>query len=179
MRDAVVLFLRARRAEPVRTPGDSSAPMEVDTIGKGKGRGKGKKGKGKDTSGSKTENPIRERECYFCGKKGHIVAECWAKQGKAGAKDKNGVVNSLENPVRQIVSLEELQKQLQMIQVGLSTRGSTPAMSAAPSVINLIEHKSELVIEHGFIFMISSRSTCQMTQHRVGSPADLEVRLRR
>eukprot|EP00972_Heterocapsa_arctica_P048334 7127801-Heterocapsa_arctica.AAC.1 len=76
--------------------------------------------------------------------------------------------------MHQIVSLEELRKQLQMIQVGLSTRGSTLKMSAAPSVINLIERKSELAIERGFIFMISSRSTCQMTKHQVGSPADLE-----
>eukprot|EP00972_Heterocapsa_arctica_P069353 10246979-Heterocapsa_arctica.AAC.1 len=36
MRDAVMLFLRARRAGTLKAPGDNSAPMEVDAIGKGK-----------------------------------------------------------------------------------------------------------------------------------------------
>eukprot|EP00972_Heterocapsa_arctica_P080507 11864074-Heterocapsa_arctica.AAC.1 len=35
-----MLFLRARRAGTVKAQGDSSAPMEVDAIGKGKGKGK-------------------------------------------------------------------------------------------------------------------------------------------
>eukprot|EP00972_Heterocapsa_arctica_P104670 15427598-Heterocapsa_arctica.AAC.1 len=80
--------------------------MEVDVIGKGKGKGKGKgegnKGKGKDNSGCNADNPNRERDCYVCGKKGHIAAECWAKKDKAGGKGKKGVVNSLENPAQHI-----------------------------------------------------------------------------
>eukprot|EP00972_Heterocapsa_arctica_P070328 10389356-Heterocapsa_arctica.AAC.1 len=42
-----------------------------------------------------------------------------------------------------------------MIQVDLSTRGSTPAMSTAPSVICLVEPKGQKNIQQGWIFMIS------------------------
>ena len=63
--------------------------------GRGKGKGKGKegaKGKGKDGKGKGPE----KRECYHCGKIGHIKAEC--RSWLAGKPDKNG---------KQVSSLEE------------------------------------------------------------------------
>ena len=51
--------------------------MDVDYIGKSKGKGKGKskinsKGKGKG-------KPDNDRECYVCGKRGHLARDCLSR----------------------------------------------------------------------------------------------------
>ena len=84
-------------ASDFRSDTKESDPMEVDNINKGKGKssGKGKgqsnsKGKGKskgnDSSKSKgkskgkgTKPDNQDKECYVCGKKGHIARDCWSR----------------------------------------------------------------------------------------------------
>ena len=86
-----------------------TVPMDVDYIGKSKGKGKSKsksKGKSKGKSGnnskgkskgkSKDRNqgkgkgkinskgkgkgkPSNDKECYVCGKKGHLARDCWSR----------------------------------------------------------------------------------------------------
>ena len=85
-----------------------TVPMDVDYIGKSKGKGKSKsksKGKSKGKSGSskgkskgksKGRNqdkgkgkinskgkgkgkPSNDKECYVCGKKGHLARDCWSR----------------------------------------------------------------------------------------------------
>ena len=80
-------------ASDFRNDTKESDPMEVENINKGKGKssGKGKgrsnsKGKGKskgyDSSKSKgkgTKLGNQDKECYVCGKKGHIARDCWTR----------------------------------------------------------------------------------------------------
>ena len=86
-----------------------TVPMDVDYIGKSKGKGKSKsksksknegksgsnskgkskgkskdrnqgKGKGKINSKGKGKGkPSNDKECYVCGKKGHLARDCWSR----------------------------------------------------------------------------------------------------
>ena len=82
-----------------------TVPMDVDYIGKSKGKGKsngkskGKSGsnsKGKSKGKSKDRNqgkgkskinskgkgkgkPSNDKECYVCGKRGHLARDCWSR----------------------------------------------------------------------------------------------------
>ena len=82
-----------------------TVPMDVDYIGKSKGKGKSKskskgksgnnskgkskgknkdrnqgKGKGKINSRGKGKGkPSNDKECYVCGKKGHLARDCWSR----------------------------------------------------------------------------------------------------
>ncbi|CAE7337188.1 unnamed protein product [Symbiodinium sp. CCMP2592] len=61
--------------------------------GKGKDKGKGKgdkggKGQGSDKQKPQGANPNKDRECWYCHKKGHVEAECRKKQADAKAKPK-------------------------------------------------------------------------------------------
>ena len=84
-----------------------TVPMDVDYIGKSKGKGKSKSkgkskgksgsvGKGKSKGKSKDRNPGKgkgksnskgkgkgkpdnDRECYVCGKRGHLARDCWSR----------------------------------------------------------------------------------------------------
>ena len=74
-----------------------TVPMDVDYIGKSKGKSKSKgKGKGKSKGKSKDRNqgkgksksnskgkgngkPDNDRECYVCGKRGHLARDCWSR----------------------------------------------------------------------------------------------------
>ena len=55
------------------------------SIGKGKSKGKSKdrnQGKGKSKSNSKGKGkgkPDNDRECYVCGKRGHLARDCWSR----------------------------------------------------------------------------------------------------
>ena len=85
-----------------------TVPMDVDYIGKSKGKGKSKsksKGKNKGKSGSNSKGkskgkskdrnqgkgkgkinskgkgkgkPSNDKECYVCGKRGHLARDCWS-----------------------------------------------------------------------------------------------------
>ena len=84
-------------ASDFRSDTKESDPMEVDNINKGKGKssGKGKgqsnsKGKGKSkgnhsskskgkSKGKGTKPDNQDKECYVCGKKGHIARDCWSR----------------------------------------------------------------------------------------------------
>ena len=75
----------------------TSVPMDVDYIGKSKGKGKsfsnskGKsKGKSKDRNQGKGKSkinrkgkgkgkPCNDKECYVCGKRGHLARDCWSR----------------------------------------------------------------------------------------------------
>ena len=86
-----------------------TVPMDVDHIGKSKGKGKSKsksKGKSKGKSGSNSKGkskgkskdrnqgkgkskinskgkgkgkPSNDKECYVCGKRGHLARDCWSR----------------------------------------------------------------------------------------------------
>ena len=86
-----------------------TVPMDVDYIGKSKGKGKSKsksKGKSKGKSGSNSKGkskgkskdrnqgkgkskskskgkgkgkPSNDKECYVCGKRGHLARDCWSR----------------------------------------------------------------------------------------------------
>ena len=70
-----------------------TVPMDVDYIGKSKGKSKSKSkskgkskdrnpGKGKSKSNSKGKGkgkPDNDRECYVCGKRGHLARDCWSR----------------------------------------------------------------------------------------------------
>ena len=70
-----------------------TVPMDVDYIGKSKGKGKSKsnskgkskdrnqgKGKGKINSKGKGKGkPSNDKECYVCGKRGHLARDCWSR----------------------------------------------------------------------------------------------------
>ena len=74
-----------------------TVPMDVDYIGKSKGKGKSKskskgksKGKSKDRNQGKGESkinskgkgkgkPSNDKECYVCGKRGHLARDCWSR----------------------------------------------------------------------------------------------------
>ena len=86
-----------------------TVPMDVDYLGKSKGKGKSKskskgksklksgsnskgksKGKSKDRNQSKGKSkinskskskrkPSNDKECYVCGKKGHLARDCWSR----------------------------------------------------------------------------------------------------
>ncbi|CAK0888842.1 unnamed protein product, partial [Prorocentrum cordatum] len=81
-----------RRWAAVGSGGDGVVPMQVGATGKGKGKdgkGKGKDGKGKkgDSKGKKGDPKGKDREtrsCHYCGKAGHLAADCRRK--KAGEK---------------------------------------------------------------------------------------------
>ena len=96
LREEVVLYAETRTGVARRSHagGAGAGPMDVDmgSLAKGdwKGRGKGKggdgtKGKGKGHPGGGGKAPggkgdqDKNRECFWCGKKGHLVADCWAK----------------------------------------------------------------------------------------------------
>ena len=65
--------------------------MEVDHISKGKSKSKcNSRGKSRDRNQAKgkrkskgkgkgNEKPDNERECYVCGKKGHLTRYCWPR----------------------------------------------------------------------------------------------------
>ena len=64
-----------------------TVPMDVEYIGKSKGKGKSKsksKGKSKGKSGSNSKGkgkgkPSNDKECYVCGKRGHLARDCWSR----------------------------------------------------------------------------------------------------
>ena len=70
-----------------------TVPMDVDYIGKsksgsnskGKSKGKSKdrnQGKGKSKINSKGKGkgkPSNDKECYVCGKRGHLARDCWSR----------------------------------------------------------------------------------------------------
>ena len=80
-----------------------TVPMDVDYIGKSKGKGKSKsksksssnskgksKGKSKDrnqgkgkskinSKGKSKGKPCNDKECYVCGKRGHLARDCWSR----------------------------------------------------------------------------------------------------
>ena len=86
-----------------------TVPMDVDYMGKSKGKGKSKsksKGKSKGKSGSNSKGkskgkskdrnqgkgkskinskgkgkgkPSNDKECYVCGKRGHLARDCWSR----------------------------------------------------------------------------------------------------
>ena len=72
-----------------------TVPIDVDYIGKSKGKSgsnsKGKsKGKSKDRNQGKSKSkinskskgngkPSNDKECYVCGKRGHLARDCWSR----------------------------------------------------------------------------------------------------
>ena len=70
-------------------------PMDVGGVLPG-GKGKGDKGKG--GKGKREPVPLAERECYNCGKKGHMAKDCRSQakpkgKGKGKSKSKIGAVD--------------------------------------------------------------------------------------
>ena len=60
-----------------------TVPMDVDYIGKSKGKSKDRnQGKGKSKINSKGKGkgkPSNDKECYVCGKRGHLARDCWSR----------------------------------------------------------------------------------------------------
>ncbi len=80
MRTTVLNFVVTSRdwAKTLGKPPNPHA-MDVDAISKG---GKGAKGKMKD-KGKAKEKAEETRECWVCGKMGHLSTECWYREGAA------------------------------------------------------------------------------------------------
>ncbi|CAK0848466.1 unnamed protein product [Prorocentrum cordatum] len=92
-----------RRWAAADSGGDGVVPTQVDATGEGKGKngkGKGKDGKGKkgDSKGKKGDSKRKKgdskgkdretRSCHYCGKAGHLAADCRKKKAdeKKGRK---------------------------------------------------------------------------------------------
>ena len=71
-----------------------TVPMDVDCIGKSQGKGKDRnQGKGKSKINSKGKGkgkPRNDKECYVCGKRGHLARDCWSRANH------NKMVNEVE-----------------------------------------------------------------------------------
>ena len=95
LREEIVMYVEARtgaRVHSKKKHNDQHAPMDVDSLVRdAKGKSKGDKGgKGKDGKGKKGKGVADERTCHVCGKKGHLMKDCWYKDSKGakGGKDK-------------------------------------------------------------------------------------------
>ena len=68
-----------------KSKGKGKSKGKSGSIGKGKSKGKSKdrnQGKGKSKSNSKGKGngkPDNDRECYMCGKRGHLARDCWSR----------------------------------------------------------------------------------------------------
>ena len=65
--------------------GGGVAPMDLDAFYKAKGKGKGKS-EAKNGSKGKTvekDKGKEDRECWNCGRKGHLSKDCWTKKSDA------------------------------------------------------------------------------------------------
>jgi hypothetical protein len=82
VRDEIAMYLEQVNAKAI-TSRSSRDDMDVSSLGKGKGD-KGK-GKGKD-SGKNSQK--EDRECWKCGKKGHLSSACWSTETKGEGKGK-------------------------------------------------------------------------------------------
>lgn len=88
VRAEIQAYIEARRSQfAFRPAARNPDAMDVDSFsrkggkkgGKGDGRGNNKGGKNKNGKGTKGQQNVGDRECWNCGKKGHLSAECWSK----------------------------------------------------------------------------------------------------
>ena len=94
LREEIVMYVEARTGSRApRKKADNQwqySPMDVDSLmrdGKGKGKGKGDKGgkgkgKGKGDPKGKVGKAADEKRCHICGRKGHLMADCWYRDQK-------------------------------------------------------------------------------------------------
>ena len=100
-------LISAEVLEISRTQGylnSTPVPMQLGALPpnrKGKGKGKGKsKGKPQQGKGTSTGTDNKDKECFYCKKKGHVKADCRARQRDlAAAEDKGGKKRQPGKPV--------------------------------------------------------------------------------
>ena len=110
-----------------------TVPMDVDYVGKSKGKGKSKsksKGKSKGKSGSNSKGkskgkskdrnqgkgkckinskgkgkgiPSNDKECYVCGKRGHLARDCWSPANHDKMVNEVGVEDPNAEPDKEYV----------------------------------------------------------------------------
>ena len=111
LRSEVVTYAESRASMDHREGGgkgnvDRGDPMDCDTFvqtygwhSRGRGGAGGKsfpfsdKGRRRGNGGAGAGRGFRAREareCFTCGRKGHMMADCWQGSGGAGGADKRG-----------------------------------------------------------------------------------------
>lgn len=72
---------------------DESVPMEIDYMNRGQSSNNKGKGRANNYNNASSSNSTRgngkprgqgDVECFYCGKRGHMVRDCWAKNGRPG-----------------------------------------------------------------------------------------------
>ena len=75
-------------ANDFRNDTKESHPMEVDYIAKGKGIGIGTdKAKGR---GKAAKSDRQDKDCFVCGKKGHLARDCWSRTNQDRNSERGG-----------------------------------------------------------------------------------------
>ena len=86
----VILSEEMRRKSTGETPTSSGSVLNVENRGRSKERGKGpgnEKSRGKSKKGRSQSRG--KKDCWYCGKPGHLKKDCWSRKNKEGDKNEN------------------------------------------------------------------------------------------